>query len=189
MSLTERLEQLVTTIEQRGWTIRPCLQPGIDTQKHISELIKPLGIHIPPSLYELYQWRNGTIESCGPPLFDEHEFLPLEEAILEYQQFVPIALQADPDTRIDYRYCFPFATLMGSQYVIYCNPRPFKGFTYPIIHLFQGDYIRFVNLEVMALTIIEWYKSGAYNMDIVDKNLMDEIWRKLNPNLDPIELL
>jgi hypothetical protein len=41
----------------------------------------------------------------------------------------------------------------------------------------------------MALTIIEWYKSGAYNMDIVDKNLMDEIWRKLNPNLDPIELL
>lgn len=189
MSLTNDLEYLVKTIERHGWNIHSCLQRGIDTQSHISELLNPLGIYVPPMLHELYQWHNGSIEGCGHSLFDEHEFLPLEEAISYYQQFVPIALRVDRDSQIDYTHCFPFATLMASQYAIYCDPKPFKGFFCPVLRLFQGHYIAFTNLETMVKTITAWYEGGAYNMDIVDKQAMDEIWCKLNPGLDALELL
>jgi hypothetical protein len=186
--LAAQLNKLVDTIEVAGWSIHDDLRPGID--RHSIEVrLQPLRITIPSELYELYEWHNGQGSEDKyerESLFDEHYFLSIESAISEYHQIVP-AYQY-PESLIDFTHCFPFAHFEGSYYAVYCNPQPFRGFTNPIIHIFEGVCICFTNLETMLQTQIEWYRSGAWTPESVDVKRTKQIRDDLNPGV-ALELL
>lgn len=183
MILAQQLERLVQELEDRGWKINTCLRPGLDSTQIYGKLAS-LGLRsIPTALRELYQWHDGTPEDCDIPLFDEHYFLALDDAIDEYSQTLSVYRQFAPLENFEYEQCFPFANFMGSSYAIYCSDQSLQNFVHPIIRVFQGVDVSFMSLEMMVETIIEWYVSGAYNMQPLDEQRTKQIWRTLNPGI------
>jgi len=183
MALIDYLEELVTLLEQQGVPIRAQLLSGLEKEM-IDIYLKPLGLDVPPALYELYQWCNGTPVDTSDLFFDEHFFIPIETAVEEYQGFVPIRKQVHPLALLDYAKCFPFAQLEASYYTIYCDVQPFYGHLHPIIHIYQGNYIAFHNLETMLQTLIVWHQQGVLNPRLLDFQVREQIQRAYNPGLD-----
>lgn len=183
MTLAKDLKRLVQVLAQYGHPIDSYLRPGLQ-RSDTSIYLASLKLVIPTDLYELYEWANGTTAECDIPLFDEHFFLPIDHALYEYNQFVPAFSRLDPDIDINYAFCFPFAHFMGSCYTIYCSPHNIRGFIHPIIHVFQGSHVRFINLPSLVRTITQWYLSGAYDLETIDESLQKSIWRSLNPGVE-----
>lgn len=182
MTLAQRLDQLVEAIEQNGLSIQRCVQPGLD-EVTIANHLAPLNVSVPADLQALYQWGNGTVELCDVSLFDEHDFLSIHDALYEYNQLVSVHQTNQAIFGIDFTKCFPFASFMGSSYVVYCDEKPLHGLQYPVIRIFQGVDLCFLNIEAMIITLTEWYQSGAYRLKTLNEPLKLQIWHRINPGL------
>lgn len=188
MALTQSLEKLVHVLEKKGIPMRQRLQPGL-TKADVQAALAPLGLTPPEELYELYEWRDGVADwdTPSPMLFGETHFLPLKDAIAEYQDFRQYFVGEDfEDLSIDLDKCFPFAFFMGYRSTIYCDPTLVLGFQHPVIGIYHDFAVSFENIERMAQTATEWFVAGVYDKNPVDDELKWAIRQKLNPRIpDP----
>lgn len=188
MSLTQSLEKLVDIWESKGVPMRQHLRPGL-TRVEIQAALTPLGLNPPEELYELYEWHDGVDDYYKPALmFGEHQFIPLNDAIKELQgtieYYIP-AMGDEYDASPDLAKCLPFGFFDGSSYGVYCDPALVEGLQYPVIRIFEGDEVEFENLNLMAETVLEWFRCGVYGNDnsVDDDELRWAIREKLNPRV------
>ena len=180
MVLAKLLDNLVYTIESRGFSIKDYLYPGLSRQE-ISELLQGIPVSFPESFYQLYQWRNGHNIQCQHFLFAEYQFLPLQDAISEYTEISKYYNSSIH--KVSIRHCFPIATFQGDSIAIYCRDEFFYGLSYPIINIGEGIAIVYENLELFIRTMTEWYGSGIYDSDSVDDQRRWAIQHTLNPHV------
>jgi|SRR4051812_26975483 hypothetical protein len=181
MALASTLDRLVGTLESRGHFVRSSLRPGLSVST-ITAAFAPTGLTPPSELIELYQWHDGyDVEQAEVPLFGEHSFFSLQDAVRTYHRIVEN--YADPSALVDVSLCFPVAGLDGSYDTLYCYEKPFEGLTYPIIGIFYGISIEFENLEAMVLTAIEWAVNGVFDNYPVNETQIRAIKQRLNPRI------
>lgn len=104
-------------------------------------------------LKTFWSWNDGAI---GPtPFVWYHDFLPLEEALSEYQ-----SLLLNPLVQWDPRY-IPILAFEGEWYAAYCGAG--VGAAGPIVHIFLEDEprIAYVNLTTFMASMSEMLRSGA----------------------------
>jgi hypothetical protein len=154
----------VLTLEDRGFTIRDHLYPGL-SRDEIDVLLRDIPLTFPEAFYELYQWHNGqdTTQRNGF-LFAEYLFLPLQEAVAEYHEIVKY--YDDPEIPFRVRSCFPFAWFDGDAITVYCQDELFYGLDHPIINIFHGIGIGYENIERFIRTTKEWYACGLFDDDM-----------------------
>jgi hypothetical protein len=178
MPLTQQLDMLVTTLHSKGRNMNPHLRTGLTANQFQNSLF-PIGIEPTIDLYELYTWHDGVDDEDAPELlFGEHQFLPINGAVREYQAF----LQEYPQTSssINLVRCFPFASFQGSILAEYCGTDKIDGLQNPVIEIYQGISIAFESIERMAQTINEWFLAGVYDSQPADEQLRRNIQRRLN---------
>ena len=141
-SITRKLQKLLEIRKVKGFPVDDDFQPGL-SRENIAVLTKPLPFSFPDEVYALYQWHNGIPdESEFYFLFRDHRFLPLEEALMEYQQIVRYYPSIGDE--IDVGLCFPFAGFEGSYYCLPSETHPpIRGHKRPVISVFEGIDIHF----------------------------------------------
>jgi hypothetical protein len=86
-SLKKVLDRILKILEEKAPDIAAALQPGL-TREEIDEIIKDLPFHLPEEVYELYQWRNGILESTMIDICESSvrvSFNSLEESLKQFQ--------------------------------------------------------------------------------------------------------
>lgn len=81
------------------------------------------------------------------------------------------------------QHCVPFASFMGSTYVVYAGEELVEGFSHPVIHMFEDVAVSFLNLPTMILTLTAWYQQGNYRLETINELLKRDIWRTLKPGV------
>ncbi len=184
-SLTESLEALTTVIRTKGFPIDTFLQPRLSL-RDIHARTSDLPFHLPEQLVELYQWHDGTLPDCPLALFRDEQFLPLEDALLEYATAFAPAAADDVDWGVDLRECFPFAGFEGSYYVLPAGSQTLvPQFPRPVICVFEGIDAYFLSLTRMVETFTACFETGVYSVSagVVDEQGEREIWAAYNPGL------
>lgn len=186
MEILNQLNTLISIIQDRGFPINECLQPGL-SREAIAIQTSHLPFDFPQELYTLYQWRNGTNLDCQFSFFRDQLFLPLEEALKSYDEiahyYVEELEELNIDWEIDLRYCFPFASFEGSYYVLVCDSVEAKEGQ--IFNIFEGIEKYFNSFSTMLATGIAWGQQGVikpYGIEL-SPELELEIWRRYNPGV------
>lgn len=181
MSISQSLEKLVDVLENKGISLRPYLQSGL-SRADVQAALNPLSLTPPEDLYELYEWSNGVdILNTPELLFGEYQFLPLSDAVQEYEELIKHYSQVT--SSISLAQCFPFASFQGSNCTIYCEPKPIEGLQHPVIEIYHGVGILFESIDRMAQTVAEWFSLGIYDTQPVDDVLRAAIRQRLNPRI------
>lgn len=81
-TMPQVLQHLEATLQAKAPDVYAGLQPGLTAQQ-IAALEVQAGITLSAELRDLYQWRNGTAADID--LIPGHRWLPLDEAVAEYQ--------------------------------------------------------------------------------------------------------
>jgi hypothetical protein len=183
MIFTAKLEILIDEIEKKGGSIRPYLRPAL-TREDISRRTANFPFFLPDEIIELYQWHDGISTNCSTPLFRDNQFLDLDSAIQEYH--LMCEAYADLEDRVDLARCFPFAGFDGAVYVLpsssqSLNPELIR----PVISVFEGVDIYFLDFSIMLDTCIEWYVQNVHNPVTfsVDERKERAIWLQINPGI------
>ena len=186
-AIAQGMERIIEAIRKKGFPIDGFLGAGLSEQE-IRDKVKHLPFSLPAEIVELYQWHNGQVPECQLYLFRDQRFLPLDEALDDYQMiqtyFVPAL--GGVDVGVDLRSCFPFAGFEGANYVVPCRGHTLiGGQELPIICVFEGVEVHFLNFAAMTDTIIAWYEAGAHRVDapLVDEKSELRIWKQHNPGL------
>lgn len=202
--LTKTLNRIVNWIEQYRPSYIKYLQPGL-SKAEIKEIIKELPIKLPTEIYELYQWRNGTVPGDKARetawLFENWTFMSLQEAVKRYQE------------HNSYKHTWKSSPIQNNfssnSFTIFYNMEDCQA-GYLLINAnlnecpvifedFKGgdnSLIRkYTNLTTMMLTMAECYETGAYYLDKTEYNVyfINWSWKKVYPiwrkyNSDIIEL-
>lgn len=181
MSLIVGLEHLIDAIELRGTQLRPLVKPGL-SRAAIEQILLPLGFVPPPELIELYRWHNGMERNYSEiMMFGEHDFIPLENAVADYDEIVKNYIYAEH--QIDLSLCLPVAADPPSSIAMYCSDAPFDGLMHPMVGIFGHIWIAFEDLETMVRTSIAWFEEGIYDQSTIDQDRQKSIWRRLNPRI------
>jgi hypothetical protein len=181
MSLAHELDNLVTTLQHKGFTMHPHLYPGL-SQAQIQTALASFGLTPPPELYELYAWHDGIDDEHAPiMLFGEHQFLPLADVFHEYQQLMQH--YGHLTSGISISQCLPFAGFQGSTLSLYCESSPILGLHHPVIEIYHDISIAFENVDRMIQTVNMWFASGVYDTEPVNEVLYAEIRQRINPRL------
>lgn len=190
MAVTELLEELRQAYLERGRDVDRQLRPGLGRDEILSRT-RDLALTLPDDLVEMYEWRNGQDEeaemSQDAMLFRDHRFVDVDGALREYR-LVQEHHAPDEDT-IPYSFelaeAFPFATFMGSSYVIVCGPHELASpHPHPVVSVFQGVDLFFHSLETMLRTCLEWVRHPSWSTRYgVPDEIESEIWLRLNPGI------
>jgi SMI1 / KNR4 family (SUKH-1) len=163
--LIQPLNQIMTWLEQNIPEYAQSFQPGLSVSM-LTKISETLGFSLPPELYDLYQWHNGTPEvgDIGTYLGAFH-FSPLEEIVQIYQEDYG---GIDGDFFILENGCplFPFSENQGRYYSI-TVPQDSSQEAYNIVvTLTDGDhYIVYESLVSMMNTLAECYETKAFYLD------------------------
>lgn len=161
--------------------MRPHLRPGL-SRADVQAALSSLGLIPPEELYELYEWHDGVDVLNTPELlFGEYQFLPLNDAVQEYQEIIKHYSQIV--SSINLAQCFPFASFQGANCTIYCEPTLVDGLQHPVIEIYHGIGVLFENIERMTQTVAEWFASGIYDSEPVNDALRATIRQRLNPRV------
>lgn len=198
-ALTEALDRILGWLQKHKPECVSLLRPGLENSE-IEDRVKDLSIPLPPEVYELYKWRNGSgddpMSKNSIQIFPEgFGFWSLSTAIKIHSQKIK------------------FNNLQKYQQVIsnfsanylelfYCYTGEYSGFviinkeqTYPVIfNHSRGDETRqhYDSLTSMMLTVAEGYETGVYSVTkhkhstvpvINDYRKAHQIWRKYNPEI------
>ncbi|BAY87248.1 PBS lyase HEAT-like repeat protein [Calothrix parasitica NIES-267] len=63
-TIKNNLKRIWDCIEQKAPEVKDLFQPGLKSEE-IDEITKDLPFNLPQEVYELYQWRNGLLNSAG----------------------------------------------------------------------------------------------------------------------------
>ncbi len=188
-TLTKALNRILKWLQQYRPLDVSFLNPGLSVAE-IEEIVKKLPVRLPKEVYELYQWRNGTIRgtedwefSCT---FDWWGFVPLQFARVEHK------LRSN-----NYREPWPVASDSFYSLNIFFSVEPIdEGFVVidetlkPAPVCFQSckaggcsSIAKYASLTTMMLTIADCYEN-AYYVDAAGNFTQDtyrvQIWRKYN---------
>ena len=84
-ALTVAIERIMNWLQQYQPEFAASFLPGL-TREQIQEQTKDLPGLIPEEIYELYQYRNGTLEEMKSTVYPVFQFLPLDEAVQIFQE-------------------------------------------------------------------------------------------------------
>lgn len=79
VSLIEALERIINWLRKHQPDYAASFQPGLKSEE-IQAAEAKLGFKLPPEIYELYQWRNGTEEDAKAVCFPTMQFLPRKDS-------------------------------------------------------------------------------------------------------------
>ncbi len=89
--LTNALNRILAWTEKNFPHEVQYLQPGL-SKTEIDELAKDIPFPLPPEVYELYQWKNGTrqgdLSQDTAWLFQNWTFRQLQEVAAQYQKYL-----------------------------------------------------------------------------------------------------
>lgn len=190
-ALTTALERIMNWLQEYQQEFASSFLPGL-TPEQIQERTKDLPGFIPEEIYELYQYRNGTLEEMKSTVYPMFQFLPLDEAVQIFQEsFDPH--ETDYPYLYDKKCLFPFLINNCSHCAVLLNEQ--KQLSSPVIDIAdEGDIsLMYKSLTSMMLTIGDYLETGVCYLDaegflVTDEEdkqdeKMIEIFLKYNPGL------
>jgi hypothetical protein len=192
MTITALLDELRVSHLERGCAVDRHLQPGL-SRDELLRRTRSLGFALPEDVVELYAWRNGqgadAEMSVDALVFRDQKFVDVAGALREY----PLIQEhyAPKEDLIPYGFdlaeAFPFATFMGSAYVIVCGPHELASpDRHPIVSVFQGVDLFFHSLETMLRTCLDWVRHPDWGAaSTLPDEVEQRIWQQHNPGFLP----
>lgn len=177
--LTDALEKVKNWLKQNYPSVGKFPYPGL-TRIQIQEITKDLPLRLSEEVYELYQWRNGTLLDRG--FFPFMNFYSLEES-LKISQF-------QIEGKIFYPYgLILFSTDRNFYYIKDSDKRDTNAIW--MVNERQEGRICYVSLTNLILAIAECYETGAYYIKHgvrlrylqEDKIKSELIFSKYNPEI------
>ena len=162
--LQDSLEKILVWQERNRPEYAAKFQPGL-TEEEIEEKLKDIPFRLPKEVYQLYQWRNGSIFDYFLPGAG-FIFLPLERAIEQYEANAEVH-----STLVEYcgdnfgwnPYYFPiFFEGIENFFAIGSDTQQEES---PVIYYFMEDGSHDIfcsSLTKMVQVITECYETGAY---------------------------
>ncbi len=182
MALTDSLNQILEWHRKNNTPAARLLQPGLG-EDEILGLLKDVPFQVSRELVELYQWRNGTAigeEGDDPSLFEIHRFLPLEEALANFQATYPEAksnydlsdwVQVFQDVTSD-----GYGITGGAQMLDHT----------PVVLLMEGDVQKvFGSLAKMMETVAAALRQGAMGWEDEEMETDFFAWGELAKQMNP----
>jgi len=150
-TLAEILEQILgyTSIDPE---VRQSLRCGL-TLEEIESQLHNFPFQVPGEVKELYQWHDGLDSDCQ--LFYYHTFLPLDESLLIYEEYLKEFVENGDDEPT-----LPIFAFEGEYYAAQCSDE--QQDSAPIWFIYHGNEIVYNSLKTMLLAILECYETGAY---------------------------
>ena len=182
--LTEALDRIGNYLQQHAPEVFATLQPGLSYEE-IEKIVKDLPFRLPPEVYELYQWRNGTDYSFYSHMVFKADYdywlLPLQN-VVEYNMYV---------SRSTYISVYLFDNIMDQIGYILIDKK--LNTSRVIFGDYKYEYIcyQYTSLTNMMLTIAECYETGAYKKEglryLSQPDLeTSKIWWKYNYDIKDI---
>jgi hypothetical protein len=186
--LTEALDRIMIWMQQHTPEYAVSFLPGLSLDQ-IMVSTEGFSFLLPNELYELYQWRNGTLRETNSLFFPSFQFLPLSEATKICQEICNDSVVGKLFT-FENQLLFPFMAEEGRHCAVQvCYATSMM--TSPVVYLGKqgaSSCIDYESLTSMMLTFAECYESEAFYMDddgYVDENKcrVAEILCKYNPKI------
>ena len=135
---------------------------GLKT-KDIDELSASLPFKLPPEVYELYQWHNGSSDWCF--LFENYEFRSLQRCIYAYREESLQIQQGYPELADMFQKRLPLFELW-SEGGVFLTVEPDDKGSSPIYNYdisFKDYSLRYNSLTTLILHNAEWYETTIYH--------------------------
>ena len=209
--LADSFNQIMRWLEENRPDYAASFLPGLSDEE-IREKLANVELELPEEIYELYRWRNGVEggEDLKSVVYPSMEFMPLDEAIEYYEDFVENSINLLDERDEDCQDVFKLLDV--SQVNIYGNKLifPFSrsncSFCAVLLSKEQqqrsiiidiadelGLSVIYRNLTSMTQTLAEYLETGAYYLDEQqeyylngDEEKMLPIFKKYNPGLSLI---
>lgn len=162
LQFNELLKRLESFLYQQKSIAGSKLQQGI-TRAQILETIKNLSLTFPEEVYQLYEWKNGLVDTEGNTigelqLFPWGIFDPLDRAIQDYLAYSKPGYWG--------RKHFPIFSRAGDFLLINCKPDDSEyGCIYqyaPTLH-FDEIPLQYKSLSDLLKMVVECFEAGAYS--------------------------
>ncbi len=187
MSLIDSLNRILEWHQQHQTPVARLIQPGLAEDKILSQL-QAVPFKLSREFVELYKWRNGvawddTEEDEDSSFFEYHRFLPLEEALANFQTSYPIMKEFYELT--DWVQVFQDPSSDGYG----LSGGPEGAATAPVVFLFEGEGVQLVfdSLERMMETVAAAFDEGvmAWEEGELDTDFFawGEVAHRLNPGI------
>lgn len=184
-TLIPSLERILTWLTHHKPDLGTSFLPGL-SRAELDSYLQTLPFHVSQEVYDLYQWRGGTVGEQG--LFVYHWFYTLSE-IKEVEEILN-----DPDW-MDLReeqghplYLFPLFGFDGEYLLVPGTEEPLQ--TSPVYQMNCEDSsvcMAFDSLSQMMATLAECYENGLYQsmlgsyLTMTDPEKFGAIRRQYNP--------
>lgn len=185
--LIQVLERIFCWFQANKPNITESLQPGL-TREQIDAQVQALPFRLPEEVYQLYQWRNGSLITAPVEFMPQYRLLSLEDAIAErkFSYDIYLEVRGDEVRDSDDNGCWlPLFAEDGNYYVVKGDANPQANA--PILHRSEIACDRedlaliFNNLTDMMQAIAECFETGVYYFDNFGSN---RTWHDLD---DPRE--
>ncbi|MCF6404450.1 SMI1/KNR4 family protein [Chitinophaga filiformis] len=182
MQLTPILKKIEHYLVSQNSIAGIRLQKGI-SRAEIQQKIAHLSYSFPPEVFELYEWKNGSVDVSDDTigdllLFPWGIFEPLESSLKEY----------DLNSKEGYwgRKHFPLFTTGGGDFLlINCDQNDASyGYIFAQSHALYGDELipKYKSLLTLLQCVLECYEKGAYSFVdgvlVEDRGLRNSIRKK-----------
>jgi hypothetical protein len=136
----------------------------------IEESIQDLPLKLPPEVYELYQWHDGSLDQKF--LFENYDFLSLKTAVYKYREELQQVQEDLPEVADFFKYRFPLFENWAENGVFLTVAPNEKGespiYGYDITY---EDYsLQYHRLTDLILHSAEWYEAATFDR-------LDGVWR------------
>ncbi len=182
MTLTDSLNYILDWHRKNNTPAARLLQPGL-SEGEILGMLEALPFKISREFVELYEWHNGTAigeEGEDTSLFEIHRFLPLEEAIENFQAAYPEV--KDSYDLSDWVQVFQDVTSDG--YGVTGGAQMLDHT--PVVLLMEGDVQKvFSSLANMMETVAAALKQGAMGWEDEEMETDFFAWGELAKRMNP----
>lgn len=209
--LTDSLNQIMRWLEENRPDYAASFLPGLNDEE-IRKKLTNVELELPLEIYELYRWRNGVEggEDLKSVVYPSMEFMPLDEAMEYYQDFIKNSInlldEKDEDCRDVYKLLdanqvniygnkliFPFSRSNCSFCAVLLSEEQQQNSLIIDIADELGLSVIYRSLTSMMQTLAEYLETGAHYLDEEqeyylngDEEKMLPIFQKYNPGLDLI---
>ncbi len=183
MTLTDSLNQILEWHRQNNTPAARLLQPGLP-EDEILRMLAAVPFKVPREFVELYRWRNGTAmggDEEDPSLFEIHRFLPLDEAIRNFQETYPEV--KDEHELSDWVQVFQDVT--GDGYGVLGSAQTAERA--PVVLHMEGEGVHkvFISLTKMMQTVAAAFQQGAMGWEDQEMETDFFAWGELAHRLNP----
>ena len=182
MTLTDSLNQILEWHRRNNTPASRLLQPGLSEDEIMSKL-QPLPFKVSRELVELYSWRDGTAlgeEGEDTSFFEIHRFLPLDEAVSNFQEVHPEAKDSDELSN----WVQVFQDITSDGYAVSGGPEMVD--CSPVVLLMEGEVEKvFSSLAKMMETVAAAFRAGAMGWEDDEMETDFFAWAELARRIDP----